>query len=161
LADGQGKPDRRRIRRRRVIKAATLFFGFSGSSIDCEILDESPYGMLVDTSVMVPVPDQLAIRLDDGPMSHVIRRWALGTKIGLELVGPQVVDMPTRVRMKSILEILDAHGLAAALAILNAARFFDNAELREAAEEAGGGMAKLRIVLEGAAPGVTPPARAG
>jgi hypothetical protein len=60
--------------------------------------------------------------------------------------------------MRSILEILDAHGLAAALAILASACFLDNVELREAAEEAVGGMAKLRIVLEGAAPaGVMPP----
>jgi len=138
---------RRRVHRRRVLKSGQLRFGFSGSTVDCQILDESPYGLLVETDIRVPVPDQLAIRLDGGGIFHVIRRWDIDKKIGLEFVGPQVVDQATRVRMQSILDILDAHGLTAALDILRAQSFFDNTALRRAAEDAGGAMAKLRILL--------------
>ena len=149
--------NRRRVTRRRVIKIARLSFGLSGSTIDCEIIDESPYGMLVETNVIVNVPDQLTIRLDSGALFHVIRRWAIGTKIGLEIVGLQVIDKPTRARMQSILSVLKTYGLPAALEILRAEQFFDNAELRQAAEDAGSAIAKLQTILECIAPIDPPP----
>jgi hypothetical protein len=146
------QPDRRLVRRERVLKNGRMIFGLGGSSMDCRIINETPNGLLVETGVVVAVPDQLAIRLDDGKIFHVIRRWAMGTRIGLELVGPQVVDEATCLRMHSILTILQSHGLPAALAILRAGRFFDNDRLKQAAENAGSALTKLQIELEQAAP---------
>jgi hypothetical protein len=43
---------------------------------------------------------------------------------------------------------LEAQGLPAALEILRAEQFFHNAELRQAGEDAGSAIAKLRTILE-------------
>ncbi len=146
--DPAKNPNKRRVKRRSVIKSGQLIFGLSGSTVDCEILDESSYGFLVETNIIVQVPDQLTIKVDNGAQFHVIRRWAIGMKIGLELVGPQVIDKPTQVRMQSILTILEAQGLPAALEILRAQQFFHNAILRQAAEDAGSAIAKLQTILK-------------
>jgi hypothetical protein len=143
--------DQRRAKRERVIKRAKIIYGFSGSTIDCHVLDESPFGLMIETESMVAVPEQLTVRLEGAGMFHVVRRWAFGNKIGLELVGPQIIDEATHLRMQSILEILDRQGLDAAMKILRADRFFDNQSLRHAAESADQAMTELRTVLRNAA----------
>ncbi len=143
--------DQRRAKRERVIKRAKIIYGFAGSTIDCHVLDESPYGLMIETESMVAVPEQLTVRLEDAGMFHVVRRWALGNKIGLELVGPQIIDEATHLRMQSILEILDRQGVGPAMQILRADRFFDNLSLRRAAEAADQAMTELRTFLQTAA----------
>jgi hypothetical protein len=143
--------DQRRAKRERVIKRAKIIYGFSGSTIDCHVLDESPFGLMIETESMVAVPEQLTVRLEDAGMFHVVRRWALGNKIGLELVGPQIIDEATHLRMQSILEILDRQGVGPAMRILRADRFFDNPSLRHAAESADQAVTELRTFLQNAA----------
>jgi hypothetical protein len=143
--------DQRRAKRERVIKRAKIIYGFAGSTIDCHILDESPYGLMIETESMVAIPEQLTVKLEDAGMFHVVRRWALGNKIGLELVGPQIIDEATHLRMQSILEILDRQGIGAAMQILHADRFFDNLDLRHTAETADHAMTELRTFLQSAA----------
>jgi len=149
-AAAQAGADQRRAKRERVIKRAKIIYGFSGSTIDCHVLDESPYGLMIETESMVAVPEQLTVSLEGSGMFHVVRRWALGNKIGLELVGPQIIDEATHLRMQSILEILDRQGVGPAMRILRADRFFDNQSLRHAAEAADQAMAELRTILENA-----------
>jgi hypothetical protein len=143
--------EHRRAKRERVIKRAKIIYGFSGSTIDCHVLNESPLGLLIETESMVAVPEQLTVRLEDAGMFHVVRRWALGNKIGLELVGPQIVDQATHQRMQSILEILEMQGIGPAMRILRADRFFNNPTLRHAAETADQAMAALKTILKDAA----------
>jgi len=142
--------DQRRAKRERVIKRAKIIYGFSGSTIDCRVLDESPYGLMVETESMVAIPEQLTVKMEGAGMFHVVRRWALGNKIGLELVGPQIIDEATHLRMQSILDILDRQGVDQAIKILRADRFFDNPGLRHAAENAGKAMTELRTFLRNA-----------
>jgi hypothetical protein len=143
--------ERRRVKRERVIKGGRLVFGFGGSTVACRILNESPFGLLAETESMTELPDQLAVKLDDGAIFHAVRRWALGNQIGLERVGEQMTDEATHTRMRSILDILERHGLDAAMGILRADRFFGDASLREAAEAADEAVARLKTVLQGAA----------
>jgi hypothetical protein len=149
-SDTPPKPERRRAQRRRVIKGARLIFGFAGSSIDCRVIDESDLGLLVDTENVTQVPHLLAIRLDNGALFHVVKRWAIGTKIGLEIAGPQIIDNATHVRMQSVLDVLETHGVDAALEILAKEKCFEIGRVRRAAEDVQIAVATLKAVLAGA-----------
>jgi hypothetical protein len=139
--------EHRRTKRQQVLKRAQLIFGYSGSVIDCLIIDESPFGVLLETPVMTVVPETVKIRFVGGATFDALRRWATGNKIGLEFMGSQIFDDASRQQRRSIDAVLKKQGVNAAVFMLREARFFNNSELQSAAEDAEITLARLESLL--------------
>jgi len=146
--------ERRNAARVPVIKSAqiTLGAGIGQSVYNCLVLDESTTGVLLDIGTMVDLPDELTLQLNGGATYLARRRWASGAKAGLEFLGGQVVSAETAQRMLKIADVLQAHGVTAAVATLRTARFFDHAELRRVAEEAEAAVFRFETMLKGLKP---------
>jgi hypothetical protein len=143
--------ERRHGSRVPVIKSAKIVVGEGGIQgvFDCLVLDESPGGLLVDIGALVSLPEQVTVRMNGGA-SYVARRcWSVGTKLGLEFIGAQVMTGETALRMMKIADVLHNQGVGQAVATLRTARFFDHLELRRAAEEAEVAWKRLESVLTG------------
>ena len=147
--DAAAQDERRRDRRKPVIKSAKIIFNELGSVLNCYVLDESSGGVQVDLGAIVDLPDDLTIQFGTGATYLARRCWTAGTKVGLEFTSGQLVNEETSTRMRKIAELLHAQGLAAAVRTLRAARFFDHEELRRAATEAEAAMARFMTMLQG------------
>ncbi len=139
--------EQRRSKRKRVIKRGQVSFGFSGSTVDCLIIDESSYGVMVETAVPMAVPEQVTIIIDGRATFPAIRRWSMGNRLGLEFIGPQVHDRATVERLRMIDNVLQKDGLEPALALLRAAQFYDDKKLQSAAEAAEAAVQQLQAML--------------
>ena len=140
-------PELRRARRQQVLKRAQLGFGFLGSTIDCLIIDESPFGVLSETPVMTQVPEHVKLRLASGATFDALRRWTAGNKIGFEFIGSQIHDEAT-LRQRMVIDgVLRKQGLHAAAFLLRDAKFFNNVELEIAAEAAMVALSRLQSLL--------------
>jgi hypothetical protein len=71
--------------RETVLKSGQIVF--RDIVIDCVILDISAEGARVRTAVMVPIPEQVTLRVRGGAVLPAVRRWARGTEIGLAFSG--------------------------------------------------------------------------
>ena len=147
--DAAAQDERRRDRRKPVIKSAKIIFNELGSVLNCYVLDESSGGVQVDLGAIVDLPDDLTIQFGTGATYLARRCWTAGTKVGLEFTSGQLVNEETSTRMRKIAELLHAQGLAAAVRTLRTARFFDHEELRRAATEAEAAMARFVAMLQG------------
>jgi hypothetical protein len=148
--NGAARPeDMRRVKRQRVLKPGKIIFGISGATIDCFVRDESPQGVLVETDVLVAVPDQVTVKLPGTGTHLALRRWAMGNRIGFEFIGARVIDDETLVRMRAINEVLQRQGVTQAVNSLRLSRFFENDELRRLAEEAEAATIRLESFLLG------------
>lgn len=79
--------NRRRERRSRAFKSGKLIYGgFNAAVVDCLIIEMSDTGARVETSVMMNVPETLALRFSDGTERQVRRSWARGNEIGFEFL---------------------------------------------------------------------------
>jgi hypothetical protein len=141
--------ERRRQYRERVLKAAKIVFGGGDSVLNCLVLDESPEGIFVDMGAVVALPPEVTIQFSSGAAFRAQRRWTSGTKVGFQFVGPQIISHETAQRMQVVADIMNNHGLAAAMQTLRVAQYFDNVELRRTAEAAEAAMRRLDAVLAG------------
>ncbi len=139
--------ERRRDKRKPVIKSAKIIINHAGSVLNCFVVDESAGGVQVDLAAIVELPDHLTIQFSTGATYLARRAWAAGTRAGLQFTSGQLVDDDTVARMHKIAELLHSHGLATAVQTLRKARFFDNAELRRAAEEAEAAAIRFETML--------------
>jgi len=143
--------DRRRHAREKVLRAAKVIFGGGDSIYNCLVLDESPEGVFVDMGAVVSLPPEVTVQFSTGATFRAARRWSTGSRIGFQFVGPQIITHEMAQRMKVVADILEHHGMAAAMQTLRVAQFFDNAELRRAAEAADAAVRRLELMLSGAA----------
>jgi hypothetical protein len=143
--------ERRAVIRVPVINSAKILLGrgFGQGVLDCLVLDETATGVMVELGALVPLPDELTIRMTGGATYQAQRCWNIGTKAGLQFLGGQVVTGETALRMLKIADLLQNQGLIAAVATLRAARFFDHLELRRAAEDAEGAFLRFEEILRG------------
>jgi hypothetical protein len=141
--------DRRKHARERVLKAAKIIFGGGDSVFNCLVLDESPDGIFVDLGAIVALPPEVTVQYGSGAAFRAQRRWSTGSKVGFQFIGPQIITHETARRMQVVAEIMKNHGLPAAMQTLRVAQFFDNAELRRAAEAAEAATRRLDAVLAG------------
>ena len=82
-----GRSERRRNERVLMLMEGELSYGdFNPEVIGCRILDLSETGIRVETCSIVPVPEELSIRLFLNIEYRVRRRWAAGNQIGLEFI---------------------------------------------------------------------------
>jgi hypothetical protein len=139
----------RRAKRTRVFKSGKIIFGYTDSTIDCLILDESPHGVRVETTVPTTVPEAVKFRIVGGGTYNAIRRWMLGNSIGFEFVGDRINDDVTLAKMRAIKDVLETRGVAMAVHSLRAEQFFDNIDLQRAAEEADAAVSRLNMLLCG------------
>lgn len=139
--------DQRRAKRQRVLKMAELVFDPPGTFIDCVVIDESCFGVMLETMVMAEVPERVKIRFVGGPTFAALRRWAAGNKVGLEFAGLFPEDEATKRQARAIKNVLKEACVHAAVQMLRELDFFENSELRAAAEEAEIAMAKLESAL--------------
>jgi hypothetical protein len=142
-------PERRQQPRERVLKAAKIVFGGGDSIFNCLILDESPEGIFVDMGAVLALPNEVVIQYASGAAFRAVRRWATGSKVGFQFVGPQIIGHETARRMQMVAEIMKNHGMTAAMQTLRVAQFFDNLELRRTAEAAEAALRRLDAVLAG------------
>jgi len=124
--------------------------GLGESVFDCLVLDESPTGVLVDFGTVIPLPEDVSLHFVNGGSYLARRRWSMGTRAGLEFYGEQLISRDTADRMHRLSDILDAHGLPAALRTLRGADFYDQGALRTAAEEAEIAYLRFAALLTGA-----------
>lgn len=141
--------DRRRHAREKVLKAAKVVFGGGDSVLNCLVLDESPEGIFVDMGAVVSLPSEVTIQFSTGAAFRAVRRWTTGSKIGFQFAGPQIISHETARRMQIVADIMNNHGLPAAMQTLRVAQYFDNVELRRTAEAAEAAMRRLDAVLAG------------
>jgi hypothetical protein len=73
----------------------------------------------------------------------------MGSRVGLELIGGQIISGETALRMMKMADVLQTQGVTAAVGTLRGARFFDHAELRKAAEECQAAYDRLEAILTG------------
>ncbi len=97
--------ERRHKARRRVLQKAQISFGFSGSTIDCLIANESQFGLLVETDAPVTLPDDILIRINNGETKPAIVRWMLGTKIGIEFKRRNEIPAKDTLRQKAVKDL--------------------------------------------------------
>lgn len=141
--------DRRKHVREKVLKAAKIIFGGGDSVFNCLVLDETPEGIFVDMGSVVALPPEVTVQYGSGAAFRAQRRWSTGTKVGFQFVGQQIISHETARRMQVVSEIMKNHGLPAAMQTLRVAQFFDNAELRRAAEAAESAARRLDAALGG------------
>jgi PilZ domain len=121
---------------------------FHDSIIDCVVLDISAEGARVRTAVVVQLPDQVTLRVRGGAVLPAAQRWARGTEIGLAFAGQLSLTDERKAEARMIGKTLHEDGLTEALRRLRAANFFDDPELRQAAEEAEAAKDRLDAALQ-------------
>jgi hypothetical protein len=137
--------DKRLAIRQAVLKAAQITF--NQSVVDCLVLDISETGARVRTAAVVPVPEQVTLRLRGGAIFSAVRRWTRGMEIGLSLESTAVLgEEPARVAWR-VYEMVRATTVAEPLRILGGYGYFDDMALRAAAEDAEAGLRRLEAVL--------------
>jgi len=143
--------ERRSASRVPVIKSAKIIVGESPSQsvYNCLVLDESPNGVLVDLGTLIILPAEVMLQIGGGATYLARRRWGVGTRVGLEFMGGQVISGETALRMMKIADVLHTQGVTAAVGTLRGARFFDHVELKKAAEECEAAYHRLEAILTG------------
>lgn len=142
-----GGVEQRRAKRQRVLKMAELVSDPPGMHIPCQVIDESRLGVMLQTSVVTPVPERMQIRFVGGLTFAALRRWAIGNKIGLEFVGLFLEDEVTMGQLRAVRTVLLEVGVHAAVQMLRERDFFQSSELRAAAEEAEIAIARFESAL--------------
>jgi len=139
--------EQRRTKRQRVSKMAELVFSFRGKPIECQVIDETRFGVMLETPETTDVPERMKIRFVGGPTFAALRRWASGNKVGLEFVGLFLEDEVTMSQVRMIRTVLKEAGVHAAVQMLRERDFFQSSQLRTAAEEAEIAIARLESAL--------------
>ncbi len=141
--------ERRHSARLPVIKSGKIIIGNSMSQgiFNCLVLDESESGVLVDLGMLLDLPEELRLQVGNGGTYLARKRWAVGTKAGLEFLGEPMVSEDVWVQMTKIAVQLKHQGVCAAAGTLRGVQFFDNAALRDAAEAAESAYLRLEALL--------------
>ncbi len=141
--------ERRAATRIPVIKSAKLVVGegYSQGVYNCLVLDESVGGVLVDLGAVFSLSDEVILHMLGGATRRAKRCWAVGSKVGLEFIGDQLISVETTQEMVGIAKLIRAQGLPVGIAAMRAQRFFGQEELRQAAEEAESAYYKLEAML--------------
>jgi hypothetical protein len=141
--------ERRNASRIPVIKSAKIIVGgdLNQGVYNCLVLDESATGVLVDLGAMLPLPEAMTLKMTGGATFRARRCWAVGTKAGLAFHGPQSLSPEATQLLRQLRERLPVHGLPVTIAVLRTKRYFENEELRDAAEAAEAAYQRLEAVL--------------
>jgi hypothetical protein len=144
--------DQRRSARHSVVKRANIIAG--EQVYDCVVLDSSPLGARVSTGSFVPLPAQVELRFPSGASLQASIRWSRGAELGLEFAseGASPRDQAAELAWSAYGQLRDGR-LDAAMRVLRAENFFDDAALRAAAVEAEEAYARLEAALRQRAQG--------
>jgi hypothetical protein len=82
--------ERRRWPRYQVHLRAQLLLG--AGSFDCTVIDLSEGGAQIDVAEFIPLSTVAVLNIEDGATYVARRRWANGTRAGLEFTGPALVS---------------------------------------------------------------------
>ncbi len=140
--------DRRAHARVAVMKSAKILFGTAlcQGVINCRILDESEQGFRVDFGCFIKLPEEFTVEVR-GARYLAKCAWSAGTEAGLSLQGYQAIPADLARQMSNIAEQLRTQGLVPAYQALRAAGFFNDIELRRAAEDAQAAQLRLERLL--------------
>jgi hypothetical protein len=133
------------------LKSAKIITGtaVNQSIYNCLVLDESPSGVLIDLGAIFSLPDEMALHMTGGTIYKARRCWAVGTKMGLACVGPQVLSADAMEKLARLGRMMQAQGLPAIMVALRAQRFFESDEVRRVAEGAEAAYHRLEASLRG------------
>jgi hypothetical protein len=137
---------RRREARTGVLKRAQISFG--RAVIDCVVLDVSSSGARVRTDIVATIPEQVILRFSRGSAFLARAQWARGTELGFAFDGLAPLAEDAASVALAAFKALPANDLVVAIRLLRSARFFDDLELAEAAEEAEAAYARFKTVLK-------------
>jgi hypothetical protein len=146
--DAKASVEKRRVKRQQVLKRGQLIFGFAGSTIDCLIIDETSYGMLIENPLMTDLPERLRVSVAGGATFDAVRRWSMGNKIGLEFIQPERRDNAVIRKRLAIKLALKNQNVHSAVLMLRDVNFFEDEELRVIAEAAEASVAWLISMLD-------------
>jgi hypothetical protein len=143
--------ERRNAMRMPVIKSAKVITGgeVNQSVYNCLVLDESSSGVLVDLGAIFSLPEEVVLHMTCGASYKARRCWAVGTKVGLAFTSSQMLNAEILEKLAQLGRMMQAQGLPAIMAALRAHHFFDNDEVRRAAEAAEASYHRFEAVLMG------------
>lgn len=141
--------ERRNTPRVPVIKSGKVVVGgdYSQGVLNCLVLDETALGVLIDLGALFVLPEEMVLHISSGSYK-ARRRWAVGTKAGLEFVGTQVVSTEIAAQKTKLLKLLEAQGVRAAMAMLRAQNYFNQPDLRRTAEEVEAAYYRFEAMLD-------------
>lgn len=142
--------ERRRSKRRRVLRSGKIILGNPEIAIDCIIWDELARGLLATTNVDFAVPKQVKIEIRDSAVTLCAnRRWVSGNFIGFGFIDDRPHVPATFASMREIREVLQPQRIFQAIHRLRSAGFLENSQLNSAAEEVEIAVARLESLLSG------------
>ncbi len=128
-----------------MLKGAKLLF--NESVVDCLVLNVSETGARVRTAAVVPIPDQVRLRLNDGATFSATVRWTRGVEFGFSFDGPASLPEESVQMAWRIYEAVRSTSIQEPLRLLQAAGFFGDLALQAAAEQAEAGLRHLEKEL--------------
>lgn len=138
---GSGSNDRRAPGRQAVFKSAKLIY--NECVTDCLVLNVSPLGARVQTSVPAPIPEQVRLRFSDGATFLADRRWVGGLDIGFAFDGTaSLQDAEAELALK-VRAAVQATSIEEPIRLLKSVRFFGDVALQAVAEKAEAGLRDL------------------
>lgn len=153
LMGGDGPPsgagDKRVRQRVPVLRAAKVLW--RGSVVDCLVLDISPSGLRVSTETVVPFPPEVTIEMRTGGRWTAARRWQKGVETGFELLNFAGLHGEGMSAASRLYDQLRHAGVLDVTNRLAEAKYYDHADLKQAAEDVAGAVRRLEEVLRIAA----------
>ncbi len=139
--------ERRQLGRQPAFKSAEIIFGPDQQVHRGIVLDESTDGVLLDLGKIVEVPSAVMFRYSHGPLIYAINRWSAKTEIGLQFIDHETMPHGKLSSLEDVMNILDRQGPEAVFQILRDKRFFENDQVKKAAEDAVAASFRLKSAL--------------
>ena len=79
-------PDRRGLKRRRVLKGARISFQGLGTSTECRVRDLSDSGACLILTSPVGIPNTFELVFSDGVLKRCRVEWRISDKIGVSFI---------------------------------------------------------------------------
>lgn len=131
--------------RHAMLKTAKLIF--SGSVVDCLVMDMSEEGFRVQLGGIMPIPEEVTIQFAGGASFRAIQRWIRGEEIGFAIAGAAQLGAVSRGQAWDVYEAIRGRGLDIPLTRLRELRYFDDPALTSVADAAHAAVAKLEAAL--------------
>ena len=142
ISDG----DKRQAARQPVLKTAKVMF--ANSVVDCLVLDVSPTGVRVSTETYFAFPEAVTLEFRSGGVWRAVRRWQRGLETGFEYTGFAGLHAAAAAEASVLYDLARNAGLRDVIERLAVARWYDDTELRAAAEGAEAAVRKLERALQ-------------
>ena len=138
--------DRRRLPRERILQRAEILIGNGVHA--CILLDLTPRGARLELPVTLIVPDRFTLRFADGRQAVCERRWAVGRRVGVEILHAEALAGSLTERAAAILRLAESAPAERTFAALRAEHFLHNPSVADSCWQAEAAWKHLRTALQ-------------